>query len=48
MTPLIDYIEAAKKPIRKSRKRDHLAEKLRDEQIENAKWLQKWRMSSLN
>jgi len=44
--PLIDYIKQLKNQLEKQRERDYLAEKLRDEQIENAKWLQKWRMSS--
>ena len=44
-TPLIDYIKQLKNQLEKT-ERDYLAEKLRDEQIENAKWLQKWRMSS--
>jgi hypothetical protein len=45
--PLIDYIKQLKNKVEKAEKeRDYYAEKLSNEQIENAKLIQEWRMSS--
>jgi hypothetical protein len=45
--PLIDYIKTLKNQLDEAKQKIiNLVEKLSDEQLESAKWLQKWRMSS--
>ena len=45
--PLVDRIRQLENKVEKiQREKDDLAQELRDEQIENAKWVQKLRMSS--
>jgi hypothetical protein len=45
--PLIDYIEQQKNQLEKAKQKIiNLAKELSNEQLENAKWHQKWRMSS--
>jgi hypothetical protein len=45
--PLIYHIRKLETKVEKIlREKDDLAQKLRDEQLENAKLIQKWRMSS--
>ena len=44
--PLIDYIKQLKNQLKEANQKIiNLVKKLTDEQLENAKWLQKWRMS---
>ena len=45
--PLIDYIKQVKNQVEKTKEKEIIiSQKLRNEQIENAKWIQQWRMSS--